>query len=77
MFAMPQRGTSMTVEAVDEAYQIEMTGMLNQTGRTEFVVGWYHSHPGWDVWLSGVDQATQEVRKHQQEPSCSANRAPH
>jgi len=60
VFAMPQRGTSMSVEAVDEAYQIEMTEMLKVTGRGQVVVGWYHSHPGWDVWLSGVDQNTQE-----------------
>lgn len=61
VFAMPQRGTSMSVEAVDEGYQIEMMDMLKPTGRGEVVVGWYHSHPGWDVWLSSVDQATQEV----------------
>lgn len=61
VFAMPQRGTSMSVEAVDEGYQIEMMEMLKPTGRGEVVVGWYHSHPGWDVWLSSVDQATQEV----------------
>lgn len=60
VFAMPQRGTSMSVEAVDEGYQIEMMDMLKPTGRGEVVVGWYHSHPGWDVWLSSVDQATQE-----------------
>lgn len=61
VFAMPQRGTSMSVEAVDEGYQIEMTEMLRATNRGQPVVGWYHSHPGWDVWLSGVDQSTQEV----------------
>jgi 26S proteasome regulatory subunit N11 len=33
--------------------------MLKQTGRAEMVVGWYHSHPGFGCWLSGVDMATQ------------------
>ena len=33
--------------------------MLKQTGRPEMVVGWYHSHPGFGCWLSGVDMATQ------------------
>ncbi len=26
------------------------------------VVGWYHSHPGFGCWLSGVDINTQQVR---------------
>lgn len=60
VFAMPQRGTSMSVEAVDPVFQQQMTEMLKQTGRPEIVVGWYHSHPGWDVWLSSVDMNTQQ-----------------
>jgi proteasome lid subunit RPN8/RPN11 len=28
----------------------------------EMVVGWYHSHPGFGCWLSGVDINTQQVR---------------
>ena len=27
----------------------------------EMVVGWYHSHPGFGCWLSGVDINTQQV----------------
>ena len=30
------------------------------TGRKEVVVGWYHSHPGFGCWMSGVDQNTQK-----------------
>lgn len=30
-----------------------------QVGRPENVVGWYHSHPGYGCWLSGIDVATQ------------------
>jgi len=59
VFAMPQSGTGVSVEAVDEAFQTDMMEMLNQTGRTETVVGWYHSHPGFGCWLSGVDINTQ------------------
>ena len=36
-----------------------MLEMLKQTGRPEMVVGWYHSHPGFGCWLSGVDMNTQ------------------
>jgi hypothetical protein len=46
VFAMPQTGTGVSVEAVDSVYQQAMQEMLKQTGRQETVVGWYHSHPG-------------------------------
>ncbi|VDO17200.1 unnamed protein product, partial [Brugia timori] len=59
VFAMPQSGTGVSVEAVDPVYQTKMLDMLNRTGRSEMVVGWYHSHPGFGCWLSGVDIATQ------------------
>lgn len=59
VFAMPQHGTGVSVEAVDEAYQAQMLDMLKQTGRPETLVGWYHSHPGFGCWLSGVDMSTQ------------------
>uniref|UniRef100_A0A0D3GKJ0 MPN domain-containing protein n=1 Tax=Oryza barthii TaxID=65489 RepID=A0A0D3GKJ0_9ORYZ len=60
VFAMPQSGTGVSVEAVDHAFQSEMLEMLRQTGRPEMVVGWYHSHPGFGCWLSGTDMATQQ-----------------
>lgn len=47
------------MEAVDPIYQTKMLDMLSRTGRVEMVVGWYHSHPGFGCWLSGVDIATQ------------------
>jgi len=61
VFAMPQTGTSSTVDSLDPAFQADMLALLAQTGRTESVVGWYHSHPGYDCWLSGIDQQTQST----------------
>lgn len=61
VFAMPQSGTGVSVEAVDPVFQTKMLDMLKQTGRPETVVGWYHSHPGFGCWLSGVDINTQQV----------------
>ncbi|KAJ2704781.1 multicatalytic endopeptidase [Coemansia sp. IMI 203386] len=61
VFAMPQAGTGVSVEAIDEAYQAAMMEMLKQTGRAESVVGWYHSHPGFGCWLSSVDINTQQA----------------
>lgn len=48
------------MEAVDYVFQTKMTDLLKQTGRPEMVVGWYHSHPGFGCWLSGVDINTQQ-----------------
>ncbi|KAL9948406.1 multicatalytic endopeptidase [Verticillium nonalfalfae] len=60
VFAMPQSGTGVSVEAVDPVFQMKMMDMLRQTGRPESVVGWYHSHPGFGCWLSSVDINTQQ-----------------
>lgn len=59
VFAMPQSGTGVSVEAVDPVFQTKMMDMLRITGRGESVVGWYHSHPGFGCWLSNVDMNTQ------------------
>lgn len=60
VFAMPQSGTGVSVEAVDDVFQTKMMEMLKQTGRDQTVVGWYHSHPGFGCWLSSVDVNTQQ-----------------
>lgn len=60
VFAMPQSGTGVSVEAVDDVFQARMMDMLKQTGRDQMVVGWYHSHPGFGCWLSSVDVQTQQ-----------------
>eukprot|EP01017_Pseudomicrothorax_dubius_P013990 TRINITY_DN163_c0_g1_i5.p1 TRINITY_DN163_c0_g1~~TRINITY_DN163_c0_g1_i5.p1 ORF type:complete len:260 (-),score=84.01 TRINITY_DN163_c0_g1_i5:117-896(-) len=60
VFAMPQSGTGVSVEAVDPVFQSNMMEMLKQTQRNEIVVGWYHSHPGFGCWLSSVDINTQQ-----------------
>lgn len=60
VFAMPQSGTGVSVEAVDPVFQAKMLEMLKQTDRDENSVGWYHSHPGFGCWLSAVDINTQQ-----------------
>merc|ERR1712048_292381 len=60
VFAMPQSGTGVSVEAVDPVFQAKMLDFLQQTNRPEMVVGWYHSHPGFGCWLSGTDVNTQQ-----------------
>jgi COP9 signalosome complex subunit 5 len=43
-------------------------GAHMQVGRLENVVGWYHSHPGYGCWLSGIDVSTQMLNQQYQEP---------
>eukprot|EP00057_Strongylocentrotus_purpuratus_P017320 XP_011671794.1 PREDICTED: COP9 signalosome complex subunit 5 [Strongylocentrotus purpuratus] len=37
-------------------------------GRLENAIGWYHSHPGYGCWLSGIDVGTQMLNQQFQEP---------
>jgi len=60
VFAMPQTGTKVSVEAVDPVFQTKMLELLFQLEKYEIIVGWYHSHPGFGCWLSGVDINTQK-----------------
>ncbi|WVZ58739.1 hypothetical protein U9M48_008979 [Paspalum notatum var. saurae] len=72
VFAMPQSGTGVSVEAVDHVFQTNMLDFVSvfpvslvSLGCSylvpEMVVGWYHSHPGFGCWLSGVDINTQQI----------------
>lgn len=69
VFAMPQSGTGVSVEAVDPVYQQQFLELIKLTGRPEAVVGWYHSHPGFGCWLSGVDVNTAQAFE-QLNPRC-------
>ena len=60
VFAMPQIGTGVSVEAIDPVFQTKMLDMYAQNGNSDVIVGWYHSHPGFGCWLSGVDINTQQ-----------------
>ena len=59
-FALPVEGTETRVNAGDEAnlYTINYTEGGKRVARFENVVGWYHSHPGYGCWLSGIDVDT-------------------
>ncbi len=61
-FRLPVEGTETRVSAQDEAneYMVNyLTASREGGGRLENAVGWYHSHPGYGCWLSGIDVATQ------------------
>ncbi len=41
------------------------------------MVGWYHSHPGYGCWLSGIDVGTQSIQQQYQEPFLAIVVDPH
>ena len=69
-FALPVEGTETRVNAQNQAYEY-MTAYVEaakQVGRHENVLGWYHSHPGYGCWLSGIDVSTQSMNQNFQDP---------
>ncbi|CAG9464819.1 unnamed protein product [Pedinophyceae sp. YPF-701] len=69
-FPLPVEGTETRVNAQQEAYEY-MVGFKESServGRREQVVGWYHSHPGYGCWLSGIDVSTQLEQQEYQDP---------
>lgn len=69
-FAAPVEGTETRVNAQAQAYEYmaAYTESSKQVGRLENVIGWYHSHPGYGCWLSGIDVSTQMLNQQFQEP---------
>lgn len=69
-FALPVEGTETRVNAHVEAYEymVEYLSLIKQVGRQENALGWYHSHPGYGCWLSGIDVSTQMLNQEYQEP---------
>lgn len=69
-FALPVEGTETRVNAQAQAYEYmaDYTENAKTVGRLENVVGWYHSHPGYGCWLSGIDVSTQMLNQQFQEP---------
>ncbi|KJZ74738.1 COP9 signalosome complex subunit 5 [Hirsutella minnesotensis 3608] len=69
-FRLPVEGTETRVNAQGEAneYLVEYLDLCRAQGRQENVVGWYHSHPGYGCWLSGIDVETEAVQQQWQDP---------
>ncbi|KAH7144512.1 JAB1/Mov34/MPN/PAD-1 ubiquitin protease-domain-containing protein [Dactylonectria estremocensis] len=69
-FRLPVEGTETRVNAQGEAneYLVEYLDLCRAQGRQENVVGWYHSHPGYGCWLSGIDVDTEAMQQQFQDP---------
>lgn len=70
VYSLPVEGTETRVNAQNEAYEymVQYLDLLKSVGREEHIVGWYHSHPGYGCWLSGIDVATQSLNQNFQDP---------
>ncbi|KAH8696683.1 COP9 signalosome subunit CsnE [Talaromyces proteolyticus] len=64
-FRLPVEGTETRVNAQDDAneYMVGYLQSCRDSGRMENAVGWYHSHPGYGCWLSGIDVSTQSMQQ--------------
>jgi COP9 signalosome complex subunit 5 len=69
-FRLPVEGTETRVNAQDEAneYMVSFLAKAREQGQLENAVGWYHSHPGYGCWLSGIDVSTQHTQQMFQDP---------
>jgi len=72
-FALPVQATETRVNAGVEAteYMIQYIDRCMAVGKNEGSVGWYHSHPGYGCWLSGIDVGTQATYQKAQDPWCA------
>ncbi|KAI3628354.1 RRI1 [Malassezia furfur] len=77
-FALPVHGTETRVNAQNEAYEymIQYLEQDHAVHRPQQAVGWYHSHPGYRCWLSGIDVETQQTNQ-QQDPFVAVVIDPH
>lgn len=60
-FALPVEASETRVNAAQDGdqYMIEHKDCSEAVSRPENVAGWYHSHPGYGCWLSGIDVTNQ------------------
>eukprot|EP00915_Cephaloidophora_sp_WS-2016_P005229 GHVH01006933.1.p1 GENE.GHVH01006933.1~~GHVH01006933.1.p1 ORF type:complete len:139 (+),score=14.58 GHVH01006933.1:26-442(+) len=66
-FCLPVEGTETRVNAGEEA-EIFSIQYCTAFKRSDQLIGWYHSHPGYGPWLSGIDVATQEAQQRVNDP---------
>ena len=61
VFPLDVEGSETRVNpgAESESYMVEVTDHRHEVGKAENVCGWYHSHPSYRPFLSGVDVGTQ------------------
>lgn len=63
----PLIGSTSRIEIADQMgdkiheYAAVLLDALKKVGNTQNYIGWYHSHPGFGCWLSGIDVHTHKT----------------
>ena len=50
-----------TYVSFDNMLQFKILEELEERGKEEVILGWFHTHPGLNVFMSGTDIATQQI----------------
>ncbi|EZG59051.1 JAB/MPN domain protein [Gregarina niphandrodes] len=68
--ALPVQGTDtrITADASTDEWLVNYSMQLEQMGCKISAVGWYHTHPGYKCWLSGIDIDTQRRYQTHMDP---------
>ena len=69
-YPLPVEGTETRVNAQEAAYgyMADYDALKVDLKRPDNVLGWYHSHPGYGCWLSGIDVNTQMIQQNFLDP---------
>jgi len=69
-FGLPVEGTETRVNASAGAneYMVQYVTSGEVVGKKEGTCGWYHSHPGYSCWLSGIDVETERIHQQVEDP---------
>ena len=69
-FGLPVEGTETRVNASAGAneYMVQYVTSGEVVGKKEGTCGWYHSHPGYGCWLSGIDVETERIHQQVEDP---------
>jgi COP9 signalosome complex subunit 5 len=70
-YPLPVQGTESRVNPQNDSYEFMLGYLtkLQQSGvKKENILGWYHSHPGFGCWLSGIDVQTQKLHQGFEDP---------
>jgi COP9 signalosome complex subunit 5 len=73
VFELPVEGTETRVDAQADGYEytVQYLSFLKHTspnGSVPPIIGWYHSHPNYGCWLSGIDISNQRLHQSHEEP---------
>jgi len=66
-YPLPVEASETRVNAQNDAFEFlaKYNDFSEDAGRLENICGWYHSHPSYGCWLSGIDVTTQSLQQKQ------------